>query len=129
DELGVEIPHPAAALLHRVGHDRPHVPQAGHLAHGIGDSARRRGVAQRAVAQRAGLPDPLGHRVVRCRRTNAASRRFLVAGTRTSTSSDDVPRMWWQRSAAGPVITLPLPAYSSAAISFWSVVGVPVRAI
>jgi hypothetical protein len=50
-------------------------------------------------------------------------------GTRTSTSSDDVPLTWWQRSAAGPVITLSLPAYSSAAISCWSVVGVPVAAI
>jgi len=37
--------------------------------------------------------------------------------------------MWWQRSAAGPVITLLLPAYSIAAISCWSVVGVPVKAI
>ena len=46
-----------------------------------------------------------------------------------STSSADGPRMWWQRSAAGPVITLPLPAYSIAAISCWSVVGVPVKAI
>jgi len=52
----MEVPHPAAASLHRVGHDRPDVPQAGHIAHGIGDSAGRRGVAQQA-----GLPDPLGH--------------------------------------------------------------------
>ena len=46
----------AAAPLHRVGHDRPHVPQAGHIAHGIGNSAGRRRIAQRAC-----LPDPPGH--------------------------------------------------------------------
>ncbi|HEU5384321.1 MAG TPA: hypothetical protein VFV73_00295 [Streptosporangiaceae bacterium] len=36
--------------------------------------------------------------------------------------------MWWQRSAAGPVTMLPGPAYSNAAISSCSGVGVPVTA-
>ena len=111
-ELGVEVPRSAAAPLHRVSHNRPHVAQAGHTAHGIGDSAGRRGSAQRAACQVRS-----GSRVVRYRRTNPASRRFLAAGTRTSMKSADGPRIWWQRSAAGPVITLPLPACSVAAIS------------
>ena len=36
--------------------------------------------------------------------------------------------MWWLRSAAGPVMTLPGPAYRSAAISCCKVVGAPVAA-
>jgi hypothetical protein len=43
------------AALHGVGHHRPHVAQAGQIAHGIGDGPGGQGVAQRAE-----LPDPSG---------------------------------------------------------------------
>ena len=39
---------PQLPALHRVGDDRPHVPQAGHVARGIGDGPRGRRIAQRA---------------------------------------------------------------------------------
>ena len=48
--------------------------------------------------------------VVRCSRTNVVSRRCRVAGTSTSTISVSSARIWWVRSAAGPVIMLPGPA-------------------
>jgi hypothetical protein len=48
--------HLTTAALDRVGHDRPHVPQAAQVAHGIGDGARRWDVAHRAD-----LPAPPGH--------------------------------------------------------------------
>ncbi|MGH3205897.1 MAG: DUF6597 domain-containing transcriptional factor [Streptosporangiaceae bacterium] len=53
-ELGDEVRHAAVAALHGVGHHRPHVAQAGQVAHGIGDGPRGQGVVQRAE-----LPDPL----------------------------------------------------------------------
>src|SRR6185369_5083261 len=51
-----------------------------------------------------------GIRVVRCRRTNCVSRRCRVEGTSTSTNSVSSVRMWWLRSAAGPVMALAGPA-------------------
>jgi hypothetical protein len=70
-----------------------------------------------------------GIRDVRCSRTKFVSRRCRVEGTSTSTNSVSSARMWWLRSAAGPVMTLPGPAYSSAAISCCKVVGAPVAAM
>ena len=79
----------AAAALHRVGDERPDVPEAGHLAGGIGDSARQAAYRTGPTCQiRSGIL------VVRCSRTNPASRRFLSAGTRTSMRSGTALPMW-----------------------------------
>ena len=76
-----------------------------------------------ASQMRAGIRD------VRCSRTKFVSRRCRVEGTSTSTNSVSSVRMRWLRSAAAPVITLPGPAYSSAAISCCKVVGAPFAAM
>jgi hypothetical protein len=87
--------------------------------------------ARAGIAYRTGPASQIraGIRDVRCSRTKFVSRRCRVEGTSTSTNSVSSVRMWWLRSAADPVMTLPGPAYSSAAISCCKVVGAPVAAM
>ena len=121
-KLVSKVPDLNPPPLDGVGHHSPDLTELMKIAHRAGGRASRRDIADLSCRKH-----HLRIFVVRYTRTNATSGRRRSEGTSTSAIVASGTLMRCTCSAAGPVMTLPGPAYSSAAISRWNVVGAPVR--